>query len=565
MKKRLPDLLALFLAILAGFGNVSSIVFNYLKTPSGTQYLGTNSFYPPDYLFYLSYLVRGLKGHWQIFNPLSEDGKIGFWVIHWPYIIIGQLSRLFSLSAPAGYWVGVFLLTCLIVFSAYIFLKLVFSAIDKNYLVFPTLFVYLFAGPFLKVQQNPFKFEVWRINWYYQADFFERISTIPHHLVSNWGVMIFFICSLTFFNSLKKENFLRSSFLAFFELAGSLLLVMSINPLKLTYLLPALGISFLYGIFANKRIRFASILVHSFLLIFLGLILFLFGLYFQKNVALYNLFAEIAAWEKSISRWPDLKNFILGSGPVFVLAISGLLIIGKQIVKFSLPPSIIMGISASILSYALFFTRLASLLGTHNARFLFPDAYLFMAIVIFLAIDSLIKGKSFKRTAIFLVTILIICFSAPTVYFVLKARSSDHRDFEHAKSVYKYLPDEIVEGFQFLDRRSSDHPLVLTTTVSGMGMLVPVFTEARVYAYRSLSTIDFPRKAKNCNDFFTGVMSGWQKINFLRQEKIDYLVISIYDFGSPEVNNLRHPYFISKDLPLELIFINSQLAIYKVI
>jgi len=564
MKKRIPDLIALLLAILVGFGNVYNVVINFLKTPPGTQYLGTGNFHLPDYFYYLVFVEEGLRGYWQVLNLYTQEGTVVYWVIHWPYLLIGHLSRLFSLSAPAGYWISVFLLSTAIVFCAYIFLKLVFKAIGKSYLVFPVLIVYILASPFSLIGQNPFRIEIMRVTWYYQADFFSRISTIPHHLLSGLGVMIFLIASFYFFEllKLKEKRYVFRSFLSWLVIAFLLLLVMSTTPIPPTFILPAFGVTLIYSFFFYRFFKPKGILFYGISFLGLALILFLFGLYFQQNIAaIYN--DEVGIAETGDMQWPSLKLFFLSSGLVFVLAIPSLLIVFRNAIKTLIHPSIIMGILASVLSYALFFTRLSILFKAHNSRFLFPDAYLFMATVIFLALDKL-KTKSWKRkVVIWLVTILIICFSLPSIYTVLKIRSHDRISF--LEEYNDYLPNEIIDGFKFLEDQPFKNPLVLMTTVSGLRMILPIYTQARVYASNLLHTIDFPRKSKNCNDFFTNAMSNQQKINFLRQEKINYLIFTVFDLGNMDKKYLHDPYFISEDLPVELIFSNSKIVIYKVL
>ena len=369
--------------------------------------------------------------------------------------------------------------------------------------------------------------------------------------------------SFYLFESFKKKKYTFRSFLFWLAIAFLLFLVMSIAPIEVTYLLPAFGAALVYSLFFYRFFKPKGILFNgiSFEVLVLGL--FLFGLYFQKNIAsFYNEEVGIAEISNHMA-WPTLKNFFFASGPVLILAIPALLILCRNVIKAFIHPSLFMGVTASILSYALFSTKISLLFNTHNSRFLFPDAYLFMAMVVFLALDEL-KAKSWKKKAvIWLTTILIIGFSVPANYFILKLRGEKRTSF--TEEYYEYLPDDLVDGLKFLENESLKNPLVLTTVVSGLRMFLPIYTQARVYATNYAHTINFPQKAKNCNDFFTNVMSDQQKIDFLRREKINYLVFSIYDLGDLDKKFLHEPYFISPNLPLKLIFSNSKVVIYKVI
>jgi len=96
-------------------------------------------------------------------------------------------------------------------------------------------------------------------------------------------------------------------------------------------------------------------------------------------------------------------------------------------------------------------------------------------------------------------------------------------------------------------------------------MLVPIYAQVHVYTARELVTVDFTPKAIKGNNFFTNVMSIQEKINFLRQEKINFLVYSIYDLAGMDKKYLQQPFWLFKDLPLKLIFANSKIVIYKVL
>jgi len=429
-------------------------------------------------------------------------------------------------------------------------------------LLLPIFLVYLVASPFFVLQKNPLRLEFWRLTWYYQTDFFERESVLPHHLVSNLGVIFFFLSSVAFFESLRKKQFLRPAMLAAVCLSLSLGLVMSVNPIKLTYLLPALGVTFIYGLFFYRFFNLKKVLIYAILLAALVSFLFLFGLYFQKNVAV-TYYPEVVAWEKSAMQWPDLGHFLLASGVVLVLAVPALLILLRDILKVALHPSILLGILASIFSYILFYTPFSLMFNNHNSRLLFPDAYLFMAIMIFLALDKVKKEFWQKKTLVWLLTVLLVYFSLPSVYLALNHRSLENADFK--QDYFKYLPNEIGEGLQYLDSQAVDRPLVLTTTIAGMGMLVPIYAQVHVYTARELVTVDFTPKAIKGNNFFTNVMSIQEKINFLRQEKINFLVYSIYDLAGMDKKYLQQPFWLFKDLPLKLIFANSKIVIYKVL
>ncbi|HNP89599.1 MAG TPA: hypothetical protein PKI75_03185, partial [Candidatus Woesebacteria bacterium] len=170
---------------------------------------------------------------------------------------------------------------------------------------------------------------------------------------------------------------------------------------------------------------------------------------------------------------------------------------------------------------------------------------------------------------VWLIAILLVSFSLPSFVVVLKDKLSEPMGFEGAAHLVKYLPDEIVAGMQFLGARDSTNPLVLTTTSSGLNIILPVYAQARIYASWGLGTIDFPQKLKNSSDFFSNTLSDQQKINFLRREKINYLIFTIYDLppgvDRMEIKYLNELYFISPGLPLELIFSNAKMVIYKVI
>ena len=519
MKKRgFEEYLAVFLALIFAFLNIFHILPPLFKIPPGTSYLAIGH-YGYDYLGYLALIKQGLAGSWLAVNQFTSEKMPGYWVVVWPYLLAGQLGRIFSFSAPLVYWLFVFLLTVAILLTAYFLISLVCRG--KKFLVFPVFLTFIFAAPFFKIKTNPFSWEVYRLSWYSEADFLNRLSVIPHHLLAIFLTLVLFLTCFSFWEDFfQKKASSKKIWLKFFPIVFLFVLMMTLWPLRVVYLFPAFVFSFGWGIFSlgkDKQKLFTALGM----VLFSGLVLLGSGFYFKQNISqVYS--PDLVAWEKSQMEFPSPLRFLLATGPVFVLG--WLAVIFLVLKKSKLPLVLIFGLLASFLSYFLFFTPVSLIFNNHNSRFIFSEAYLFLSLSLFFALEKIFS----KKIKIFwLLVVILAVFSLPSFFQVLKGRS---KSLERVSFFHQYLDKEIIEGFQFLDRLPGEK-VVLTSPSFDLGAVLPAFVRAKVFLGYWPATADYQQKLSQAQDFYAGKMSKSQQKEFLTKNGINYVIFTAYDFS----------------------------------
>ena len=538
------EYLAVFLALVFAFLNIFHILPHFFKAPPGTSYLAIGH-YGYDYLACLAVIKQGLAGSWSAVNQFNSEKMAGWWVVTWPLLLAGQIGRLFSFSAPLVYWLSVFLLTVVILLAAYFLISLVCR--EKKFLVFPVFLTFIFAAPFFKIKTlKPFSPEVYRLTWYSEATFLNRLSVIPHHLTAIFLTLALFLACFSFWEYFFPKKASSSKiWLKFFPIALLFVLIMTLWPLRIVYLFPTFIFSFGWGFFSYQLKEKQKLLTGLKMVLFLTIFLILTGLCFKKDISNVYL-PEVVSWEKAQMEFPSLGRFLLATGPVFILGWLGLIFLILKKVK--LPLVLVFGLSASFLSYFLFFTPVSLVFSNHNSRFIFSEAYLFLSLSLFFALEKIFP----KKIKVFwLLVVILAIFSFPSFFQVLKVRA---KSLEGVSPIHLFLDKEVLAGFQFLDRLPGEK-VVLTPPSSDFGVVLPAFAKAKVFLGYWPGTTNYQQKLSQAQDFYNGKMSRLQQKEFLTKNGINYIIWTFYDSPMPS--------FLSSG-DFTPIFSNSKIKILSV-
>lgn len=141
-------------ALIVATLTVLVVIVGLAKTPPGQVFLATGHYYQ-DYLQYLGFIAQGLRGHWlpRMYTGIG-DNSVYFYLE--PYVLFGQLSRLFHFSPIFTYWLSIFIMT--VIFTCLIFLVIRLCLKNKPfYLQMTALLITIFMAPFLRLQTAPEK------------------------------------------------------------------------------------------------------------------------------------------------------------------------------------------------------------------------------------------------------------------------------------------------------------------------------------------------------------------------------------------------------------------------
>lgn len=250
---------------------------------------------------------------------------------------------------------------------------------------------------------------------------------------------------------------------------------------------------------------------------------------------------QLASWEATQQVRINLWQFILGNGPVVVLAIFGLPFFIQKITTARL-----IALLFTFLTLGLYFSPIPQQLSIVNVRFLPATTTLFFACFASQTVYQL--ALRFKRkqglTAV-IITGLIICILVST-YFV---------------QIQNKIKTDTTNGFYYIAKKAYDAQNFTRSISSADDTFLviwpfnwsfPAITGRRVFEGHSLLTIDYEKKAKQASDFFFGQTEEKQMQELLDREKIDYIV------AYPWTRNMDK---LSK---VKKIYDNGYMAVYRV-
>lgn len=536
----------LAIAVVAAILNILHVIIGLAKTPPGQVYLATGHYYL-DYYEYVQAISQGIRGRWLPINYFTLE-QTGIELRYWPYTIIGRFFSIFNLSAISAYWASVVVFTIILIVLIHIAIRRILK--DRPYRVQILGFlIALFSCYFYIIVrlESGYKIVPFAL-WYHPDNFFSRFNVVPYHLLATILILLIILKISNLFE--KLQNLSKLKVIVKSLLIGTLIgLVLSFQPLSLITFFCALAIFCLYfmlrAVLEKKTENLLKIIIFATVVLIISLPA---ALIVKLNVGATAVGQGIASFELNFSRHPPPILLLLSLGPVFIFSLFGLRSYFKD--KSSLRILILI---FTISSYALYISNVDRLLGTHNGRFLSPLSYILFGSLAALGIESLASFFRSGRKIIFVLlsSIFLIYFIPPTVSKI-QTKLNDKDLF----SPITYLPEGIVDGFKLLENDNSSAS-VLTYPDFFLGILIPVFTDKKVYIARSPMTLDWTRKANLTTKFYLGAMSQGEAKIFLRNNRIGFAIIT-------SIEGLSWPKFYKYTF-LKEIYRNSDIIIFKAI
>lgn len=500
--------LVLALAVLASFLSLLPTIWAYLKTPPGFWFVGFYFFYDPwDVNLYLDAIRQGFNGHWLYQNPY-DPGATSL-PVHFLYLFLGHLSRLFSLSIPWVYHLANLFLTITFSYTLYLFLAFVFQ--EKNWRL-GALFLITFGGG---------------IGWLFLqkvllADLALPVTTVfqtlhlPHFLLNQTLFLTTLLLSF-WAVSVKKKAFSLLSVLS----GGALAFV---HPYSLLLVMSIFGGYFLLSILTKKNLTKFFYLIPQFTLWTVFLLIF------------YLLLRQTPYLTSSYPPSPSPFYFLVSYGLLTPLVILGAIGFWQKKEEKTL----------FLLSWLLI-------------HFLFPylippKILAFKGFFIILGITAILGlrwlGRLLRHSwAIYFWVLFFSTFSTIflTLIYLLPIYGSQ-------VNPWTYLTCEEKRAFDFLSRNSKEGEIVLASPL--IGNFIPANTNNRVYFGHDVSILNFQERRKNISGFYEGKFSA-PPLNFLKKEKIDYVFWGPKEKELGELDLTKEPY-------LESIYQNEKVTLFKV-
>lgn len=502
-------LLVFILSLFASSLSLLPTLWTYLKTPPGLWFVGFQFLHPPwDINVYLAAMRQGFLGHWQFLTPYDTTLTQPLPAYFLFYLLLGHLSRIFSLPIVLVYHLSGLFLTVLLFFVLYFFLAVFVEGRKWRILA---IFLIAFGGGLSWLVFPKSYFADLRLAG---ATFFQ-ILPLPHFLLNQ----IFFLLSLLF--AFWAAIFKRRHFIYWGTFSGLGLAI--VHPYSLAVVVFVSGGYLFLTLALRQRLAGRRYLLEQ--LFFWVLTLLIFYFIFRGNPLLTQKGPLIFPWE-----------ILWGYGGLTFLAVLGAYSFWQEKSEKSI----------FLLSWLLF----------HFFFLYLPLPFWPMVglkgyfIILVLAAVAGLKRFLVMFTRPRLIVFLVVLLSCLTQFLAVLSLFSPFYLYDG----WTYLKKDEKQAFDFLLKNTGEGSTVLSSYK--IGNFIPANSNGRVYLGHDLVSFDFGRREKNIENFYAGKLSV-PPSQFLKNEKIDYV------FWKPEEKKLGD-LDLTKESYLENIYQNEKVIIFKV-
>lgn len=485
--KRTVGIIILLFTIL----NVSSFFIMKAKTPQYTVFTGAVH-YPPDYLYYLSFITQG-KEHWIYSSNLKSSETQSPEFLNWFYVLGGHIGSLFGLSSIAIYQLMVVCTSIVYLGSAYLLFSLVFPTQPVTRGIAYLLF--LLSNAFPKITHSA---AGWDFNFYYPFNNmghpFVRLSNVPHHTLIQASILQAFVFFGKYTSSPSKK------YLPIMAILG--IILGSMQPLQWAIVTGILGLCSIF---------FSLSIIPSIVLGFSGLP---FAIYIQQ---LYSgsLYTYMINWEKNQQVFISFKEFVTLHGPVMLVGLISIPLLYKKISRTAIPMLLY-----STLAIGIFFSPIPVKIGVLNLRFLSIVPIAAVSYMCALLIKTLCIGVPAARRypLMWFAAFCIIAITIPVTY----AHVALGRPHASLEEVNTYLPIGMYELYE--TARKTIAPSEVTLVTPFFSQSFPGFVGRHVFVADAFGTLDFQRKKEESDRFLALSGTASDRYTWLKKNSISYII-----------------------------------------
>lgn len=535
---------------------LNSLVFitGLLATPIGSVYLGTVH-WPGDYFYYLSQFAQGKESWFKGFDLFTSDFTSQTYV-GWVNIFLGHIFNFVRLNQFIAYQISIIIFCITFLGISYLLIREIFPEFRRMRII--AFLLFLFSNPFPKIIFDAGKISISYYDfWFNQGILFNRVVGVPHQLIARSCISLILLLVLKWWKNggVNSKGMKRGKYLMLLSFPVLGLVLASVEPVH--WLITSL-VLFIAPILICGSCRFpdsigiASPAVKSKVANTIGLLdYWIIGLFFFLGglpMALYlkklfgNLpYLQLSLWENSQQLHVDPITFIMGNGPVMVIAIFGIWGFMK---KASL--SKITALVFIFTTIFLYFSPIPALVKIVNVRFLPAPTTIFLACIASYAIETFANRFPKKKLVVaWLIVIICISITLPALSEEIKTRTR----IEHNNSFF-YVSKTVIDAYKEAEKISNIKDTFLV--IWPFNWSFPGWTGRRVFEGHTLLTINQPEKEKASSDFFDGKMSKYDMEKFITANKINYILTYTWTGSVKEMSNLTK------------IYDNNWLALYRV-
>ena len=532
------------------------------------EFILEHNYYWPDYNLYLSKIRQGIQGQFTAVEKYTSEIHQGSLIQEF-YVVLGWLGKILNLDPNSSYLFGRIILAPFLLIIIFLLVRYYFHSFMWQIMAF---LITVVSGSFPRIFTDPQGINhIGRfMEWWSNIDALQRITFIPHILFAQ--IVSFY---LLYHLAIKQLNNVTMKQLIIYILLGNI--VGLTFPPSLITLDSILILLLLINIIKNKK-QFIGLLgyclpaqagvIGLFVLLTLPSLLYIF-------ITTHHLpWSALIEFHRTHPMMIPFDQYILGTGPIFFLGLAGAIIsIIKRDKKFQ---PLIFWILATF-GFATFFSVIKDqsplrftqtglfiplgLLGSYffyqlwkyiTANIAAGDARegsqpkMYRSVGILERQDPQIQIKEISLAAF----IIILSFYILGSLFIMKTSLDWQLDWI-GQRVQAFNPDvpyppqsmypirEWMDGIRWLKNNTKSDDVVLAEITAANH--IPAYSGNIVYWGQS-NTVDYDRKEKEVDKFFSGKMSENEAQLFLKNGRIKYIFFSVQEKEKAGGKNLDYYY-----------------------
>jgi len=519
------------------------------QTPKDRVFLGVHNNIL-DYPMFIADIKQAKAGIFPFYvQYTSEEQKPTF--VHYPYLFLGWIGRIFNLEAIALYHIGRVLFGLLMAVSFYYFICQVFSDKTKRLSAF---LLTLFSGGLIKsvLTSEGARQITTYLTWWTGGDTIRRATFQPHAMFKT-ALLVF---SLAFIGKYIKNYTPGGSKKYFF---AALFLVPFLGLLDPVGVAAVMGLLWAYlvfwSIFSWAKGRKIVEIIFYLMPYAAYSIAFIPFLIYMNWVFRETPWRSIKEFEKA---WHTMVPFWEYAGQFGITLFTGF--VGSIFLIFDKRRSVFTWFTLGLVipTLVLMLTRLSQQLGFYNLRFFGIPLYLFAAIAstaLFWQIARLIakwRGLALVKAKKYLlvITLIVIIPSVPTYFVSIKAQKA-----EFQPQFFNIYPTKtFLQAAKWMEVNIPFDKVVVSNDL--IGGIVPAASGNRVYIGHIVSTLNYQEKKAKAAKFLGGKMTKKEAADFVRDGNIDYVIAA---WGEQQRIEKNYGFMLIK------LFENTEVSIYKIV
>jgi len=526
----------------------SPLIFGYIFSPPGKVYDGLQALITNDFQVYYSYINQAIEGEYFFKNNFTTETQFLRTFNIW-WLLVGVGAKFFSLSPIVAFQISRVLMIIIFSFIGYYFFSYFFSDILKRKLAHIFLFFsaglgFYFAPLLYKFDKIETAYFRWPIDlWQPEAITFNALWLSSHFIASISFTMILI---LLIYHGLKSGN-LKMAWLAGF-LA---LFYFNFHPY---YFPPIYGVLFfylMYLVWQQKRIQsrwLAWCLI--FILISSPSIIYHLWLIFSDPI----IFKRAS---QNITDHPSWPHIFIGYGFLFLGFIGGLWqkIFHKRLENKHIFMLIWLAINIVLIILPTQFNR-RYVFGLHIIFVFFTIDFLVYLYQVIKNKWPIFYKKIVSRNYLLFGILFVLIFGMTNFLNIFRTIYYLQISPENTGDVY-FLEKGLFDSYRWLKDQPRNRIIFAYEIPASF---VPGLSGQAIYYGHNHETLFYDKKKKDIFTFFASnsVADDRYKKDFLRREKIDYVIYSSYERSLGDFKPQEKDY-------LRPVFTSGQTTIYEVL